>query len=288
MITPEENSQVFVDRGETKELLLFGGKRATGFIRKVVAGELVDKRRYKFDAELVMGIHNRVSMIPGVQGFLRETDSTTLAGRPVSPHEQLKWKFYLFGVWLEEQMKGLRQDPENLIRAIEVAAAAHYGLVMHDFHPFDNGNGRTGRALMNAILMSQSYELTAFRIAIPPIPIVRDESTSAKYIAALRAVDNTRLLNPFMSFIAQQWIKSLQERFENIYKKGAAKNEVDRGLVVKLERRLQLLEDFVNSGVPDDSNSRSGRDRSKTKYKMFPVPDYFKPSQRRIFVNEAV
>src|SRR3989344_1236409 len=269
----EVSPKIQIDQGEEKRLVLFCGQRASSFIKDVVSGKTVDGKKYRFDAEFVMEIHDRVSLAPGVKGLLRQTDSTTVGGEPViGSYEQLLFKMSLFGRWLQEQIGELKENPEDLLLVIKIAAAAHYGLVQRQFHPFDNGNGRTARALMNAILMSQSYELTAHGLAIPPIPIVRTDKDEGHYIRCLRAVDKTRVLNPLMSFIAQKWLESLEERMQKIKTQiKKPKTKADQLLFAKLESRQQLLRDFLKT----DFNNGESKQNGNGNYKVYPVPDYF-------------
>lgn len=276
-----------IDEGEERKQVLFGGVRATSFIKDVVAGKAVDGKKFKFDDELIMEIHDRVSMAPGIKGFLRQTDSTTIGGKPVQAHyESLPFKIKLFGRWMEEQIDLLKSEPENLTQALQVAAGVHYGLVFPGFHPFDNGNGRTARALMNAILMFQSYELTAHGLAIPPVPIVRTDKDSGHYIRALRAVDQSHQLNPLMTFIAQRWVDSLDERLDKIQSGiKTPKINADKLLIQKLERRRELLRDFVKIGIPEEKKPNGNGHINGQKYQLFPVPDYFSP--RYVKVDNA-
>lgn len=263
----ESFSKVDIDPGEEKKQVLFGGQRVASFIRQVIAGRPVDGRRYHFDDDLVMAIHDRVSMVPGLHGFLRQTDSTTVGGEPVGPYSQLELKMHLFGRWLEEQMDLLKNNPEDIVLALYIAAAAHYGLTQPSLHPFDNGNGRTARALMNIVLMSQSYELTALGEAIPPIPIVRTDKDQGHYIRSLRAVGQTRTMNPFMAFIAQRWIDNLDGRFVKLREEiKHPKTVADKKLFDKLERRKELLGEFIKSGNKDSNG-----------YRIYPIPGYFEP-----------
>ena len=243
--------RIQVDEGDQRNQVVFGGQRATSFIKDVVAGKSVDGHRYSFNDELVREIHNRVSMAPGVTGFLRQTDSTTVGREPVRAHWQnLENMMWLYGRWFEEQMVELKANPDNLLLALVVAAAAHYGLTAPNFHPFDNGNGRTARALMNIVLMSQSYELTAHGLAVPPIPIIRTDKDSGRYIRSLQAVGETGMLNPFMSFIARMWVESLDERFAKIHdiiKHPQA--PADKILIQILRKRRERLASFTRSGV---------------------------------------
>ena len=74
------------------------------------------------------------------------------------------------------QMAGLTQDLEQkqaALHPVEYAAYAHRRLV--DIHPFQDGNGRTARLLMNLLLIRQGYCV----VSIPPI--LRHD-----YIAALQ------------------------------------------------------------------------------------------------------
>jgi excisionase family DNA binding protein len=54
----------------------------------------------------------------------------------------------------------LNRNPEEL-RSIELAAIFHHRLVA--IHPFDDGNGRVGRLLMNLLLIKNGYPLTIIR-----------------------------------------------------------------------------------------------------------------------------
>lgn len=286
----ETYSKPQTDEGEERRQVVFGGVRVISFVKDVVAGKMIDGKRYRFDEELIMEIHDRVSMAPGTKGFLRQTDSSTIGGEPVRAHfKELPFRMKLFGRWLDEQMERLRNEPDNLIQALEIAAAAHYGLTYPGFHPFDNGNGRTARALMNAILMSQSYELTAHGLAIPPIPIVRTDKDSGHYIRSLRAIGQTGTLNPLMTFIAQLWVKSLNERLEKIDSKiKIPQSNSDKLLIQKLEKRRELLREFIKSGVPENKNGNGhpkGNGHDSQAYQIFPIPDYF--SLRYIKVDNA-
>ena len=71
---------------------------------------------------------------------------------------------------------------------IHVAAVAHYNLVR--IHPFDDGNGRGARILMNLILMHKGY-----------FPAVIRLETKRRYLEALTEADHGDL-SSFIAYIA--------------------------------------------------------------------------------------
>lgn len=60
----------------------------------------------------------------------------------------------------------------------EVQKAALFHLVFEDIHPFQDGNGRTGRILLNFMLMHAGY---------PPISLKADEAGIAAYYRAIES-----------------------------------------------------------------------------------------------------
>ncbi len=260
-----------VDRGETKEQVLFGAKRATAFIKETLRSS--DKFD-RFNAKLIDEIHDRVAMAPGVKGFIRETNTTSVGGERVrGSYTELPFKMRKFSDWLQEQMQQVKEHPEDIILALKTAAAAHYGLTSKDFHPYDNGNGRTARALSNAILMSQAYELTAFGHTISPVPIVRDHLGDMQYIKVLLNVEESQTLNPLMAFMSNLWRKNVQEIIHRLAPEVSnSKNPADKRLLEKLQLRVAKLTNFIKNGEP------STDEKSQTNYQEFPVPDYFAPN----------
>jgi excisionase family DNA binding protein len=61
---------------------------------------------------------------------------------------------------VEELVKWLKGNPEEL-RPIELAAVFHHKLVA--IHPFDDGNGRVGRLLLNLLLIQKGYPFTVIK-----------------------------------------------------------------------------------------------------------------------------
>lgn len=83
-------------------------------------------------------------------------------------------------------------DSLNQLHPVIVGAIAHYNLVR--IHPFDDGNGRGARMLMNMILLKKQF----------PPAIIRMEQRRM-YLAALEAADKGDL-NPFAEFVASSLI----------------------------------------------------------------------------------
>jgi len=82
----------------------------------------------------------------------------------------------------------LNSDSSQQLHPVERAALAHYRFVF--IHPFLDGNGRTGRLLMNLILMKEG---------IPPVSIqVRDRWTYYQTLTQANEGD----VRPFVRFVA--------------------------------------------------------------------------------------
>lgn len=107
------------------------------------------------------------------------------------------------------------------VNPILLAAEFHYEFIR--IHPFEDGNGRTARILMNFILMKLGY---------PPV-IVKTEDKE-NYFAALRLAD-TGNLNAFITYIAKNAIHSLQIMIAGA--KGESIEEPD-----DIDKEITLLE----------------------------------------------
>lgn len=112
--------------------------------------------------------------------------------------------------------------------AIVAAAKAHYDLVC--IHPFDDGNGRMARLLMNLLLIKCGF----------PPAIVRTED-KANYFAALRQADGGQL-DVFVEYIAACVVRSLE-----IMLAGArGKSIEDAG---EQDRQIKMLEKLLENKV---------------------------------------
>jgi Fic family protein len=101
---------------------------------------------------------------------------------PVEMHDLL--------VWYNEKINEVNKNP------ILIAAEFHYKFIR--IHPFDDGNGRTARILMNFILMQFNY---------PPVIIKTEDKTN--YFAVLQMADAGNI-QAFLEYIAQNLVRSLE------------------------------------------------------------------------------
>lgn len=92
--------------------------------------------------------------------------------------------------WYNE--KANEKEPNPIL----IAAEFHYKFIR--IHPFDDGNGRTARILMNFILM---------KFGFPPVIIKTEDK--ANYFAALQFADAGNI-ESFIKYIAQNLIRSLE------------------------------------------------------------------------------
>ena len=90
---------------------------------------------------------------------------------------------------VNELLKWLRDNPDEY-RPIEIAAIFHHRFVQ--IHPFTEGNGRTARLLMNAILMRNGY----------PFITVVSKNDRPRYLRALSEADLGNI-TVFVNFIAR-------------------------------------------------------------------------------------
>ncbi|UMY66440.1 MULTISPECIES: Fic family protein [unclassified Flavobacterium] len=92
--------------------------------------------------------------------------------------------------WYQEKRNDDATNP------VLLAAEFHYRFIR--IHPFDDGNGRTARLLMNFILMQYGY---------PPVIIKTEDKEN--YFAVLRLADAGQL-EPFVRYIGANLLRSLR------------------------------------------------------------------------------
>ena len=108
--------------------------------------------------------------------------------------------FYVDPLHVMEQVEKLCawiSDQEGKLHPAVVAAIAHYNMVR--IHPFDDGNGRGARILMNLILMTAGH-----------IPAVIEDENREDYLEAIRTADKGDI-QAFISFVLDAIIKTEQD-----------------------------------------------------------------------------
>jgi len=119
-----------------------------------------------------------------------------------------------------------KKSTQREIDPILVASEFHYRYIR--IHPFDDGNGRTARILMNFILLRFGY---------PPVIIKTEDKLN--YFAALRQAD-AGLLQPFIEYIGNNLKQSLE-----IMISGAKGEPIEED--EEFEKEIALLEQSVNA-----------------------------------------
>lgn len=114
------------------------------------------------------------------------------------------------------------------LHVLEIAAKLHHDFVL--IHPFDDGNGRVARMLVNYLLLHTGY---------PPVIIPTGEKSA--YLGALRLADAGDL-TPLVEFFGKQLERSLKlgiraGRGENIDEPGDVEKQV--ALFVRSEKARQ-------------------------------------------------
>lgn len=137
-----------------------------------------------------------------------------------------------------ELMDWYRQEEEKgELQPVELAALFHYKFVR--IHPFDDGNGRISRLLMNYILL---------RFGLPPVVVKSADKTN--YLSALHQAD-VGDLQAFIDYIAEQLIWSLEISIR------AAKGEsIDEA--GDLDKRIVLLKKRMGGGAADTPLEKKG------------------------------
>jgi Fic family protein len=133
--------------------------------------------------------------------------------------------------WLKKHNSLKEADP------IILASEFHYRFIR--IHPFDDGNGRIARILMNLILMQHGY---------PPAIIKMEDKEN--YFSKLRIADGGDL-EPFVEYIAENVIRSIE-----IMIRGAKGEDIEES--DDLDKELALLEGKLKAkGKKIDFKSRN-------------------------------
>lgn len=136
------------------------------------------------------------------------------------------------------------EEAEHKKHPLLVACLFHYKFVR--IHPFDDGNGRMSRILMNFILMMYGF---------PPVIIPTKEKSN--YILALEYADKANIEN-FVQYVGQQLIVSLQlvlkaAKGENL----EDETDLDKMLAM-LDKRIENIDE--NKGITKERTQETQLD----------------------------
>ena len=104
---------------------------------------------------------------------------------------------------VHEEMTELLDELEDVSEDKALAAAAYFHAKFENIHPFADGNGRTGRIMMNYFLLLHNHP-----------PVIIHEEDRKDYYAALEAWDERQELGPLISFLREQTVKTWQKQIE--------------------------------------------------------------------------
>ena len=106
-----------------------------------------------------------------------------------------------------EEIAELLAELQDISDDKALIAAAYFHAKFENIHPFADGNGRTGRLLMNYLLVLHNH---------PPI-VIHEEDRRA-YFEALVSWDSVQDLEPLIAFLKEQTAKTWQKQIERACK----------------------------------------------------------------------
>lgn len=212
-----------LSRGET-ELILRGMTVGKKSIPDALAGkelghilaaqnhpsaiEIVKKiafnKTYKITEDDIKTLHKiAMDRIIATAGSYREYD-LTVRGAGFTPP-----LFYDIPKQMKELVNLINNNPDEL-RPIEHAAQVHYDFVW--IHPFEDGNGRIARLLMNLLLVRNDYPFSVIKQVEKP-----------KYLRTLKEMDTKGNFESFLIFVARSVEQTLDTYFAALESKGKSK-----------------------------------------------------------------
>ncbi|MFA5365164.1 MAG: Fic family protein [Candidatus Bathyarchaeia archaeon] len=148
------------------------------FIEKLVESET------ELDEQAILTLHGLLMSKIVLDAGLYRTTGVVITGATFRPPPSSEIR-----ARISELLTWLKKNPDEY-SPIELAAVFHHRFVQ--IHPFVDGNGRTARLLMNAILMKNGY----------PFISVIPQQDRKKYINSLVEAD-LKNLPPLVNFIAR-------------------------------------------------------------------------------------
>lgn len=108
---------------------------------------------------------------------------------------------------VEDDMRELLSELTEIPDGKILISAAYFHVQFENIHPFSDGNGRTGRLLMNYLLVLHNH---------PPIIIFEEDRKD--YYDALEQWDSQQNLQPMIEFLKVETIKTWQRELNRLVK----------------------------------------------------------------------
>ena len=270
------------DYGETKAFLLHGltagGKplrdslEIKGHNEVILELEDLVKNHVPLTEHLIRELHKKI-LGPEPYTIKAEAADGSSTSRSVTPGrykvepnhvrtETGEVFYFIEPVAVAPEMQALlewyrAEEEKKELHPVTLAALLHYRFVR--IHPFDDGNGRMARILMNLVLMKHGY----------PIAIVKTEEKET-YYRALQQADGENL-DAFVSYIAQQVINS-----QELWLKGARGESLE-----DVEKEIAILKaQLKNPNRKPQQSAREELIRSVTLDVFVPFSEYAKGKLR--------
>lgn len=199
---------------------VFEGKQLTNF--SGTAREIFEAQNQKFAFEFLLKEYDNKTKID-IQ-FIQKMHSLLMYGcydsdrwaKNERPGE-FKKHDYCIGISelgappneVETELQDLLNELNDNANSSDVLLkAAYFHAVFETIHPFADGNGRIGRALMNYYLLLEDY---------PPIVLFSEDKET--YYLALEVFDRSGKLDGFVKFLQEQLVKTWGSKIEKISRK---------------------------------------------------------------------
>ena len=159
-----------------------------------------------------------------------------------------------------------REMDKGELHPLILAATFHYQFVA--IHPFDDGNGRMARLLMNLIFMQAGYS--------PAIIHTEDKNN---YLLALEQAD-TGDLEPFIVQIGNELLNSL-----NLFLRGAKGEDIDE--VEDFDKKVALLNKRIEAHEAEKEKRKTTREEQrKIVLNNFLYPFFFRISSQLLKIDQ--
>ena len=163
------------------------------------------EKNYKITEHDIKTLHKiAMDRIIATAGSYRKHDDLAIRGAGFTPTP-----FYEIPKHMKELVRLINNNPDEL-RPIEHAAQVHYDFVW--IHPFEDGNGRIARLLMNLLLVRNYY----------PFTVIKNVDRK-KYLRTLKEMDLQGNFESFLIFIARSVEQTLDTYLASLESKRRSK-----------------------------------------------------------------